>query len=167
MIHIKNKELFCKLYEENQKLVRNIIFNMAGEMALEDLTQEVFLKIWKGLSYFNFKSSIRTWIYRVSVNVAVDYLRSRKMKTEELSEDKHSADNEDRDIGLSNKKIVQSALMELDDVHRSVIVLFYFEELDIKQIAKILNTAEGTVKSRLHFAKHKLKAFLEKQGVTL
>jgi RNA polymerase sigma-70 factor, ECF subfamily len=165
MISLKNESLFYKLYGENRKLVRNVLYNMVGTGPLDDLTQETFLKIWKNLSLFNFRSSIKTWVYRITVNVAIDFLRSRRQKTEKL-DDNYGITDDKEDI-KDKEKIVQQALMCLDDVHRSVVVLYYFEDLKIQDIAKILNTAEGTVKSRLYFAKQKLRSYLEQQEIEL
>jgi len=157
---------FNKIYNEYHKMVRNVLFNMTGQDVLDDLTQETFIRIWAGLPRFALRSSIQTWIYRITVNTATDHLRKKKSMNNLDSELKEKS-TENSSPEVSYTEIISEALSGLEDDFRVVVVLFYFEELSIKQIAKILELPEGTVKSRMHNAKKKMQDFFSKKGVSL
>lgn len=158
------KRRFNQLYKEHHRMVRNVLYNMVDEKILDDLVQEAFLRIWKGLPRFALKSSVRTWIYRITVNTAIDYLRTIQLRPREtLFEEDQIIPDEKLELPL-NQQLVQSALQTLDEHHRAVIVLHFFEELEINQVAKILEIPPGTVKSRIHTAKQKLKILLQTEG---
>jgi len=153
-------ERFRKLYQKHHKMVRGLIYNMTDQSHLDDLVQEVFLKIWKGLPRFSFLSSEKTWIYRIAINTAVDYLRRPRVEMIELNDEAelHVENNS------SEQQDIQAALQCLDEAHRSVLILFYFEDLKIQMIAKILDIPVGTVKSRLSVGRQKLKEILDQEG---
>jgi RNA polymerase sigma-70 factor (ECF subfamily) len=162
MLRTRSKATFDELYEKHHRMVRYVLYNLVGEGPLEDLAQEAFLRIWKGLPAFAFQSTPKTWIYRITVNVAMDHFRKHRVKTESLLESMPIAAPE---TAHPNRECVRRALATLSDDHRTVAVLFYFEELTLKEIAGVLDVAEGTVKSRLHFAREHLRAFLEREGM--
>lgn len=156
---------FTQLYKEHHRLVRNVLYNMVDEKVLDDLVQEAFLRIWKGLPRFAFKSSLKTWIYRIAIHTALDHLRTIKLRPRESSlEELQIVPDEKLELPL-NQHLVQQALQTLDENHRSVIILHFFEELDITQVAKILEIPPGTVKSRIFTAKGKLKHLIQKEGL--
>jgi RNA polymerase sigma-70 factor, ECF subfamily len=152
---------FERLYGDYHRMVRNVLYNMTGAEHLDDLTQEAFLKIWKGLPRFAFRSSIKTWVYRVSVNTAIDHLKKRALRLTSLDDSLAAPEIETSAV---NEKALNDALKQIDEMHRSVIVLYYFEELKIEEISKILELPVGTVKSRLNRAREKLKTILARNG---
>ena len=161
----KDRAFFDRLYQENVETVRGVLYNMTGRRDLDDLTQEVFLKVWKNLPTFAFKSSVKTWVYRISVNVAIDHLRSRPPVSDPVPEtlpDEQTAEEISR---RSIQRLIQEALMVLNENDRALIVLAYFEDRPLKEIAGILDIPEGTVKSRLHQARGSLKTELERRGL--
>ncbi len=158
---IKAPHSFDQLYEQQYPLVRRLIYNMTGQEALDDLTQEAFLKIWKGLPSFGFQSSIRTWVYRITLNTVFDYLRRNRI--EAVSEIENIADSNNDQIEYS--ELIQRNLFKLKEEQRAIILLYYFEERKIAEIGKILKIPSGTVKSRLHHAKQKLGELLKREGV--
>jgi RNA polymerase sigma-70 factor (ECF subfamily) len=160
----KDQDLFFELYNEHHQLVRNVLYNMVGAGPLDDLVQEAFIKIWKGLPSFGFRSSVKTWIYRITMNTALDYRKKRRLETTELFDDDWVHD-ESRENPVKEK--VQDALKSLDDDVRAVLVMYYFEELQISEIAKIMEIPEGTVKSRMHTAKQKFKDQMISKGAML
>ena len=153
---------FEKLYSQYSGMVRAVLYNMVGGSALDDLTQEVFLKIWQGESLFSSKSSKKTWVYRITVNTAIDYLRKRQTQPqgseEGLAEVLASGTHPVEVMAL------QRALLELSEELRVVVILVYFEDLLISEVAKILDIPEGTVKSRLSTARARLQSQLEEVG---
>lgn len=157
-------ETFRKLYADHVRLVRGVLFNMAGDRYLDDLTQEVFIKIWRALGEFEHRSSLRTWIYRLTVNTALDLLR-KGHQWQWLQLETVMLTTPDASTELENRSTVQMALGQLDGAHRSVMVLHYFEMLSLEEISEVLEVPAGTVKSRLHNGREKMKAALKSMGV--
>lgn len=160
---------FDAIYIEHAGVVRSVIYQIAGASQLDDLVQETFVKIWKSLSDFDDRSKIRTWIYRIATNVAIDYLRSARRKRETFEENFESLVDpiQSADISLSNHQLVQMGLQNLSDDHRTVLVLAYLHEIPISEIAEALKISEGTVKSRLHYARDAFAKFLQSKGARL
>ena len=157
-MQVQQSMRFEKLYKEHQRMVRGVLYNMVNQNQLDDLVQETFIKIWKALPRFSFFSSEKTWIYRITIDTAIDFLKRNVPPTVKLSEQIPEA-YQDRDF----QQEIQSALQSLDEMHRTVLILFYFEELDIGQISKTLDVPDGTVKSRLSIGRQKAKIFLQKK----
>lgn len=151
-------------------MVRAVTYNMTSETALEDLVQETFLKVWQGLPMFQFKSSMKTWVYRVAINTSVDYLR-QKQKLAELKPALTASGEAVSELlwgeARQNQEVIQWALQQIEPESRSILTLHYFEELKLEEIAEILQIPKGTVKSRLSTARQKLKDYLIKKGVVL
>lgn len=153
-----SEEDFKNIYLKHQGMVRAVIYQMAGKSALDDLVQETFLNIWKSLPLFRQESSLKTWIYKIATNVALEYLRKNRNKT--LHENQHS--NEDKEMSytdteLQNKDLIEKGLSYLTVDHKAILVLAYLHELTVQEISDILNIPLGTVKSRLHHAKNEFK----------
>lgn len=149
-----SEEDFKNIYLKHEGMVRAVIYQMAGKTALDDLVQETFLNVWKSLAQFRQESSLKTWIYKIATNVALEYLRKNRNKT--LFENKHSIEGDEKsytDTGLQNKDLIEKGLSHLSVDHKAVLVLAYLHELTVQEISEILNIPLGTVKSRLHHAK--------------
>lgn len=156
----KTEKDFQEFYRTHGMRVRRTLQGMVGNHAIaEELTQEAFLKGWKNLASFGFKSSLSTWIYQIGIHTALDWLRSHKGKWVQTEVD-WTSENE----LTPEKRAVTEALMELDEDNRALLVLHYYEGLHLKEIGLILKIPEGTIKSRLHTAKGLLKPLLVKRG---
>lgn len=160
-----SRESFLAFYEAHVVKVRGLLFRLAGESALGDLVQEVFMKAWENRKKFRGESEASTWLYRIAYNSAIDYLRRNKKRTYELPEDIYDETSlETEQVG---KDLVEKILQSLDLEQRTLVVLFYLEERSVLEISKILEIPEGTVKSRLSQARTKISQYLEKKGVLL
>lgn len=156
----KQEEEFQELYRTHFHRVRRVLSGMTGSNAVaEELTQEAFLKAWSSLSGFGFRSTLKTWVYTVAINVGRDWLRSHKnIKMSELFEEGSLE-------SLSpESRAVQESLLETDEESREILVLTYYEGMTSQEISKVLKIPEGTVKSRLHYAKSKLQPLLVSKG---
>lgn len=154
---------FSRLYSSQAALVRSVIFQIAGPDSLDDLVQESFVKIWRSLSDFRSEAKISSWVYRVATNTALDHLRKgarREIATDRI--DLGSIDSAAK--STSDRDLVSKGLSTLSDDHRTVLVLALMHDLPLAEIAEILQINEGTVKSRLHYAKAEFRAYLESQG---
>jgi len=162
MLFNSDKERFDKIYTEYHRMVRNVTYNLTGGAAVDDLVQESFLKIWKGLPRFGSRSSVKTWVYRITVNVAIDYLR-RTPVLGTLIPWEETRDHREAYTKPEQQEAIQMALAKLDAEHRTTIVLHYFEDLSLEEVAGVLDVPVGTVKSRLHNGRHKLEECLKER----
>ena len=156
---------FQQLYEKCQSMVRSVAFRMVGLDGLDDVVQETFMKIWKAHNTFSGQAQFKTWVYRVAVNSAIDYLRRQKRRALMIVDadvDQQATPTNDL---VAKRDLVQKGLQRLSIAHRTVLVLFSLEGLTIDEIATVLETAPGTVKSRLHHARKNMQEFLQAQGM--
>jgi RNA polymerase sigma-70 factor, ECF subfamily len=157
-----NREAFESLYQENQRRVFSVALNFFGgrrELA-EDVTQQVFLKIFNKITNFRAESEFTTWLYRITVNACLDEQR----KTRRF----FSIDNffgeflvrKTQDEKFEQREVsdeVQKAIGELKPKFRLPILLKYSEGLSYEEIAKVLDCSIGTISSRLNRG-HKMLA---------
>jgi len=166
----EKNEKFKALYHEYFRMIRSLLFRVCGRESLDDLTQESFLKVWRDLESFDSRSSVKTWVYRIAMNTALDDLRRRKRESLRITstrvDEEAAAVAVDEGERYSEKSLIESAFGRLSDEHRCVLVLSYFEDLPLEEIAWMLNLPLGTVKSRMFHAKHHLKKILISLGVT-
>ncbi len=155
----KDKD-FSVFYQNHVQMIRSVIFRICGEVDLDELTQETFLKIWQKKNQFKKQSSIKTWIYRIAVNLSYD--QCRKRKKENFKKDGYQVQQNDLHKSTSfeksvhNIQLVSKALAQLEVNHRIVVVLSVIEGLSDLEVSQVLNIPKGTVRSRLHYAKKDL-----------
>jgi len=133
----------------------------------QDICQEVFIQAMRKIETFKGKSSFSTWLTRIAINRSKDFLRSKKRKREVSSEsilqgagfDPQAPDKMVQT--LETEAIVHDALLKLPESLRIPLILKEIEQLDLKEVSRILKLPEGTVKSRIFRAKLKLAELLE------
>lgn len=166
-----DQEAFRQLVETYQAPAYRLALRMCGgDAALaEDAAQEAFLAAWRGLPRFRGDSRFSTWLYRLTTNAAIDWLRREKRHrgmddvTElELPDDGPSP--QDQAEQAETQQTVRRALGQLSEEHRQVLLLRYMQELDYAEIAAALEISEGTVKSRISRAKMRLRELLDGSG---
>jgi RNA polymerase sigma factor (sigma-70 family) len=167
---------FRELIDANKNRVYNTAFGFVQNREdAEDITQEVFIEVHRSLNAFNRKSSPSTWIYRITVNKSLDFLRKKKSKKRfgfisslfgEQGEQRHDKAHFDHPgVLLENKEkasILFSAIAQLPVNQKSAFILFHIEELSQKEIAEVLEISPKAVESLVQRAKAALKAKLEK-----
>lgn len=133
----------------------------------DDLTQDIFIKIWKNLDNFRAESGLFTWIYRITTNECLNFLKKKRRKfflpihnvqkelTQKLSESSLISADE---IQLK----FQQALLILPDKQRLVFNMRYFDDLSYEEISKVLGTSVGALKASYHLAAKKIEEFLQK-----
>ena len=146
---------FEQLMLLHQKPVYNICYRMAGnaEDAL-DLSQEVFLKLWRTLAQYQFDAAFSTWLYRLTQNVCIDFLRKQKRPDPEPLP-------EERVIFNEKQEAIRAAMNALPVDFREILELRVVQQLPYEQIAQIMDLPVGTVKSRLARARLQLKKRLD------
>jgi RNA polymerase sigma factor (sigma-70 family) len=132
----------------------------------DDLTQEVFIKVWKNLENFRQDAQLYTWIYRIATNECLTFLSSKRRKfflpindvAAELTEKIDSSPSMDGDeIQLK----LQKALLRLPDKQRLVFNMKYYDELKYEEISAILGTSVGALKASYHHAVKKIEEFIK------
>ena len=135
---------------------------------IEDLAQEVFLRLFRGMQHFRGDASVSTYLYRVVVNVAQDEWKRRRkergfdsMSDEDLGwEERLASPGDNAEHLLARKQLsnlIESAMTELSEAERAVLVLYHQEECSYEQISLALDLPIGTVRTHLHRGRHKLK----------
>lgn len=161
---------FRRLYRRYQNRVRALLYQLCDVDAIDDLVQEVFLRVWKGLPKFRQNSQFSTWLYRIVWNVASDYRQAaavRRSRLEILTQHAPKQQEAPDLIQLHYEDIVMRGLKELSFDHRTILVLHDLEGMPQKEVAEILEIPVGTVKSRLFHARGAMRQFLDRQGVQL
>jgi RNA polymerase sigma-70 factor (ECF subfamily) len=154
----------------------SVVYNMTSNREdANDVTQDVFVKAFQNIHRFQQKSTFFTWLYRIAVNTAISFIKKNRSRqffslenleeegisgklAEILSSRKHSR----RELMLRElQEKLNEALQKLSVKHRTTVVLFEIEGLSHKDIGEILNCSEGTVRSRLHYAKNELQNYMK------
>lgn len=125
---------------------------------VEDILQDTFLKVWRGIGRFDQRQSFRTWLYTIAKNTSFDYLKKKKTFSfssldEENMKVLESYPDESFEIldRLSKEERIQaleSALQEMPEIYKALLVLVYREDFDLREVAQILNEPYNTIKSR-------------------
>ncbi len=154
---LSDLDTFAMWYDQNQKMVRSIIFHLCGKNDLDDLVQEVFIKVWNQRKTFRGDAKVSTWIYRITINTAKDYLRRKKTPALPLEMIVENDVSDSFTHHTHQQMILKKALHSLDPDDRILILLQGLYEFSFEEIAHIANLPLGTVKSRLHYLKKNLK----------
>lgn len=149
---------FGCLVDRYQNEVRNLFFRMTcGDMALtDDLSQEVFIRVFKHLKRFRGDAKFSTWLYRIAVHVMYDHRKSIKYPG-----DIASAEHYNETETIQNRIDINKALEILKLAEKTAIILHYEKGLSHSEIAKIMKLPLGTVKTNILRGKAKIKEYLK------
>ena len=173
-----NADAFEQLLLKYQTPIYNLCLRMTGNPEdAADMTQEAFLKAWRSLSSFQFESSFSTWLYRLTTNTCLDYLRSQKRRPQcSLTVEDDDGEEQVLDVtdeaptpeeallSAEERSQLVHALSQLEASQRQIITLRVVNDLSYAEIAEILDVKEGTVKSRLARARDNLRKKLLQIG---
>jgi len=160
---------FDELYQRYEGRMRGYFYQMLGSSEkIDDITQDLFLKIIEKATLFNPKYSFSTWIYTIASNMCKNIYRSQKYQRIDYIENLEDIELEANDIvriehldQIQFDADLEKVLQILKVGHRDCFVLRFREELSIREIATILSIPEGTVKSRLFYVLRQLAQELE------
>ena len=168
-------EAFRLLVERSKINVYRLAYDLTGNRHdAEDLSQDVFIKAFKSLRLFRGDAKWSTWLYRITINAAMDKKKSKAQKTM-LMHDAFAAGNAETEYAPSDeaprpdrltdagliRRNIERALEDLTTRERSVFVLRHYHDLSLRQIAETMDISEGTVKSFLFRAIRRLRKSLD------
>ncbi len=163
-----NEKAFDYLYRRYSRKVYSIIARITKDEDLaEDIMQEVFVKTYKNIKNFKFKSTFFTWLYRIAVNTALTGLKKKsKLKESELNQEiLPSESSPDKKLeGEYIKQQIEAAVDTLPEKQRLIFSLRFYEDLKYSEIAEITKISLNACKTNYHYATNALK---EKLGVLI
>ncbi|MCQ2974155.1 MAG: sigma-70 family RNA polymerase sigma factor [Bacteroidales bacterium] len=133
----------------------------------DDIVQNTFVKAWRALPKFRLESSLFTWLYKISTNETLSFLKSKQnKKTISIDDDENfvqipSIENDDHHTSDEITQKLTKAIEQLPEKQRLVFQMKYFEEMKYEDMSEILNTSVGALKASYHFAVKKIENYLE------
>ena len=186
-IRERDAPAFEVLFERyRHSLLKHILHIVRDERAAEDLVQEVFLRVWTSAGQWDGRGELRSWLYRIATNLALNHLRAvhrRRQQPLEVPEEAYddedgaptqmptwlidSASPDPQEIleQAEQSKFLWELVDDLPDGKREVVHLVYGAEMDIRQVADELGVPIGTVKSRLHYTLKRLASEWKELGI--
>ena len=163
-----DRDAFRYVVERYKHPLFGTAYLMTGNAAqAEEHVQEAFLLAWRGIRTFRRGSALKPWLMRILVNAVLSEQRKRSLATVPLEESVPlgTPGRQEEAIEASeDRQAVREALDQLSPEHRQVVVLRYFADLTVRQVADSAGLREGTVKSRLHRALRHMRELLEQSG---
>jgi RNA polymerase sigma factor (sigma-70 family) len=158
---------FNILVKQHERLVFHMVRKLLGNKNedVEDLCQEVFLKIYKNLGSFKNEAKLSTWIGSIAYRTAIQYCQKNGIQTEELTDATPQPSNEQSPektlIQKDERTYLQEQIERLPAQYKTCLLLFHYEEMSLKDIEKTTGWPEGSIKSYLHRGRKMLKDQLE------
>jgi len=141
-----------------QKVFRMAVAMLRDRGRAQDVTQDVFLKLWRALPSYDGRAALSTWLYTIARNTCLTAVRAEAYRRP--AGDIQAFEPRAESIRPENIAL-RSAIERLPEVQRTILTLFYFEDRNIAEVASLLGIPEGTIKSHLHRARRALSVLLE------
>jgi RNA polymerase sigma-70 factor (ECF subfamily) len=156
---------FDLIVERHRRAVYQLCYRFVGNHEdASDLSQDVFLRAYRGLKSFRGQSSIGTWLYRIGVNVCLNRVSVKKPISEPIDETRHidtrSESPSDRVLRGERASRVRSAVAELPPKQRAALILRVYQDMSHQEIANVLGSSVGAVKANVFHALQNLKRLL-------
>jgi RNA polymerase sigma-70 factor (ECF subfamily) len=153
-----------RLYESFHRGIYRLMVRMVGIDAAPDMTQQVFLRVFRAIDKYSGRGRFDRWLYRVAVNEALQHLRHKRRRQHGSLAYEPMDDSVRGEEKTERKELMELALARLDPELRSICLLREIDELSYREIAEILQIPEGTVGSRLNRARRELREHLIRLG---
>lgn len=168
----KDHQAFQEFVGRYQSLIINTCFRLTGDREnAEDVAQEVFFQVYRKAKSFRGQSKLSTWLYRIAVNLSLNFNRKKNLSHYDLQgtgmeagsehmEKSYVSSNQSPDSVLEKKeenRFIREAVESLPEKQRTAFILHYWEGLSYREIADILKTSLSSVESRIHRAKNALR----------
>ena len=161
---------FEQVFARYKDYVYRLALALLGDQAeAEDAAQEIFLRVYKALDRYDpTRAALSTWLYRIAVNYCTSRLRWRRVRTLWQSQQQHDVAQLDPNLEqVETRQIIWQGINQLGEKHRVPLILRYYLDMSAPEIAAVLEIREGTVYSRMHTARRRLRSYLEQQDVSL
>jgi RNA polymerase sigma-70 factor (ECF subfamily) len=160
---VGDRGAFEELVAQCQPRLRAFLAKMlSGKANVDDVTQDVWMEVFRDLRKLNDPGAFLPWMYRIARNRAFRALRRKTHPTIPIDEtDAISQATDERDFGADDARAVHAALDRLIPEHREVLLLRFIEDMSYDDIAKVIDVPIGTVRSRIHNAKRILRGIIE------
>jgi len=162
---------FEEIYNRHHRRVYSICLRMLQNASeAEDLTQDVFIQLYRKIGSFRGDSAFTTWLHRMTVNQVLMHFRKRTVKFEKTTEEGETPDQivtgtaNPHKMQIVDKLALENAIDQLPDGYKNVFVLHDVEGFEHEEVARILGCSVGTSKSQLHKARLKLQKLLRKKA---
>ncbi|MFL6375663.1 MAG: RNA polymerase sigma factor [Pyrinomonadaceae bacterium] len=162
---------FEEIYRRHHRRVYSICLRMLQNASeAEDLTQDVFIQLYRKIGSFRGDSAFTTWLHRMTVNQVLMHFRKRTVKFEKTTEEGETPDQivsgtaNPEKMRIVDKIALDNAIAQLPEGYKNVFVLHDVEGFEHEEVAKILGCSVGTSKSQLHKARLKLQKLLKKKA---
>ncbi|MCO5334307.1 MAG: RNA polymerase sigma factor [Pyrinomonadaceae bacterium] len=162
---------FEEIYKRHHRRVYSICLRMLQNSSeAEDLTQDVFIQLYRKIGSFRGDSAFTTWLHRMTVNQVLMHFRKRTVKYEKVTEEGETPDQvvvgtvDPERMQIVDKIALEHAISQLPDGYKNVFLLHDVEGFEHEEVAKILGCSVGTSKSQLHKARLKLQRLLKKKA---
>lgn len=167
----RDRQAFEQLYGEYApRIFRFVVRMIRDETKAEEVTNDVMVEVWKAAGNFEGRSSLSTWIFSIARFRALNAIRGKRVVTTDIDEAANVSDEREDPMKATDAgqqgKVLRKALDQLTPEHREVVELTFFQGLNYKDIARITECPENTVKTRMFHARKKLKPILESLGLT-
>jgi len=167
----KEQQQFHELYETHHRRVYSTCLRMTRDASeAEDLTQEVFVRLFRTLGSFRGESAFTTWLHRLTVNHVLMHFRKRKVRAERPTADGEppvqvlAASHDHKRTNIVDRILLSEVISKLPNGYREALVLHDIEGLEHKEIAEMCGRTEGTSKSQLHKARRMLRGLISQVG---
>ena len=168
-ILLRSPGAFEAFYASYASVLLRYLARMVGDRALaEDLLQETMLRVHQRIESYKERGAFRAWVYRIATNLALTELRRRKLTAAPEVRDRIEfeaaggrVDLHEHLEGDERARIVEAGIASLPDDQRAALLLRVQDEMSVRDVARVLCVPEGTVKSRIHHAVRKLRAFVD------
>jgi RNA polymerase sigma-70 factor (ECF subfamily) len=158
-----DSEAFASLVARYQRMIHGLTYRMSGSEAdSSDLAQEVFLQAWRRVGSFRGEARFSSWLYRIAVNLCLNWKARQAREAVARSEWAESAGDGGSAAGDRRTAFIQEALMKLPPKQRAAIVLTVYDGLNHEQAARMLGCSETTVSWRVFAARAKLRRWIER-----
>ena len=156
-------DAFERLYRAHVARVHSLARRMAGVDRADDLTQDIFVRVWQKLSTFRGDSAFSTWLHRLAVNVIIERFRSQTLERQRFISDEETVTHHATapPVSHTDRLSLEAALEQLPDGARRIFVLHDVEGYKHEEIAGMLGIAVGTSKAQLHRARMLLRGHLQ------
>ena len=154
---------FEELIIQHEKIVYNVALRMMNHSEdAKDISQEVFLKLWRTLAQYQFDAAFSTWLYRIAYNTAISHTRRRRPRTVEINDRHYELPDDQEEILFRETQMeyLEQALQRLAPDEKALVELFYLQKIPVHELAAVTGHTEGSIKVKLFRIRKKLAALI-------